>query len=67
LTTNFWTGFLTNVLNAKPAIFILAFIPQFISNDRKLRREMFILGAGFALMAFAVFAMLDCSATVVVG
>jgi len=64
----FWTGFLTNVLNPKPAIFILAFIPQFISGDEtEIGQQMFVLGVWFALMAFGIFSVLGCSATIVAG
>ncbi len=39
-------GFLTNVLNPKPAIFILAFIPQFVSPDSgSVLGETLLLGA----------------------
>jgi len=68
LRSIFWTGFLTNVLNPKPAIFILAFIPQFISAEGPtMGQQMFVLGAWFALMAFVIFAVLGCSAHVVAG
>lgn len=68
LRSIFWTGFLTNVLNPKPAIFILAFIPQFISVEGDaMGQQMFVLGAWFALMAFVIFAVLGRSTTVVAG
>lgn len=55
----FHTGFLTNVLNPKPALFILAFVPQFVSPAHgAVELQTFFLGAWFALLAFVVFTVL---------
>lgn len=43
----FWTGFLTNVLNPKVAVFFVAFLPQFVSVE-----------APFAPLGFAVLGLL---------
>jgi threonine/homoserine/homoserine lactone efflux protein len=49
-------GFLLNILNPKLSIFFLAFLPQFIPNTTEsVLGSMFLLGAVFMLMTFAVF------------
>jgi threonine/homoserine/homoserine lactone efflux protein len=59
----FATGLLSNVLNPKPGIFVLAFIPQFVSVARgPVLVQMLVYGALFALVTALVFSVLGCYA-----
>lgn len=61
----FITGFLTNVLNPKPALFILAFIPQFVSPVyESVELQTLILGAWLAFLAFSTFAVLGAFSSI---
>jgi threonine/homoserine/homoserine lactone efflux protein len=55
----FATGLLSNVLNPKPGLFVVAFIPQFTSPSRgSVPVQMLIYGAIFAVLTAAIFAVL---------
>lgn len=56
LSTIFYQGFLTNVLNPKVALFFLAFVPQFISVDAP-NKELSFLYLG---LIFNINAMIWC-------
>ena len=61
----FMTGFLTNVLNPKPALFILAFIPQFVSPaSGSVELQTLVLGAWLAFLAFGTFAVLGAFSSI---
>ena len=63
LRTVFATGLLSNVLNPKPGLFVLAFIPQFISDTRgSVSVQMLVFGAIFAVLTALVFSILGCYA-----
>lgn len=59
----FVMGLLSNVLNPKPGLFVVAFIPQFVSASRgPIDTQMLVLGAIFAGITAAVFTLLGCFA-----
>lgn len=51
----FWQGFVTNALNPKVALFILAFLPQFTDAARgPVWQQILILGAVFTVTGMAI-------------
>lgn len=59
----FAAGLLSNVLNPKPGLFVVAFIPQFTSPARgSVPMQMLAYGAIFAVLTAVVFAVLACFA-----
>ncbi len=59
LSTIFATGFLSAALNPKPGLFVLAFIPQFVSPERgSVTTQMLIYGGWFALLTAVGFALM---------
>lgn len=60
----FLTGLLSNVLNPKPGLFVVAFIPQFTSPLRgSVPVQMLVYGAIFALLTALIFSLLACFAS----
>ena len=60
----FVTGLLSNVLNPKPGLFVLAFIPQFVSAARgPVAVQMLVYGAIFAVTTAIIFSLLGSSAS----
>lgn len=59
----FTTGFLSNVLNPKPGLFVLAFIPQFVDASRgPVSTQMLVYGAVFAVTTAILFSIAGCFA-----
>jgi threonine/homoserine/homoserine lactone efflux protein len=54
----FTTGLLSNVLNPKPGLFVMAFIPQFVSAARgPVYVQMLVYGAIFAVLTALIFTL----------
>lgn len=61
----FLKGFLTNVLNPKVIIFILAFVPQFIQVEQgSVALQSLLLGTWFAFMTLLLFSILGLFSTI---
>lgn len=64
LRTVFATGFLSAALNPKPGLFVLAFLPQFVSPERgSVTLQMLAYGAWFALLTAIGFALMGVFAS----
>lgn len=60
----FATGLLSNVLNPKPGLFVVAFVPQFVAAERgPVAVQMLVYGAVFALLTAVLFTVLGCCAS----
>ena len=64
LRSIFITGFLTTALNPKPAIFVVAFVPQFVSPSQgSVELQIISLGVWFGILAFIIFGILGILAS----
>jgi threonine/homoserine/homoserine lactone efflux protein len=64
LRTVFATGFFSAALNPKPGLFVLAFIPQFVSPARgSVTLQMLGYGIWLALISAVVFALMGVFAS----
>lgn len=59
LSRIFVTGLLSNVLNPKPGLFVIAFIPQFVSASRgSVSAQMLVYGLIFAVLTAVIFSVI---------
>ena len=64
LSRVFLTGMLSNVLNPKPGLFVLAFLPQFVDAARgPVQVQMLVYGAIFAVLTAMIFTAMGSSAS----
>jgi threonine/homoserine/homoserine lactone efflux protein len=64
----FATGLLSNVLNPKPGLFVVAFIPQFVAVERgSVAVQMLVYGAIFAVLTAVIFTVLGAFASQLSG
>jgi threonine/homoserine/homoserine lactone efflux protein len=64
----FATALLSNVLNPKPGLFVLAFIPQFVSAERgPVHVQVLVYGAIFAVLTAGIFSVLGSYAASLSG
>jgi len=64
----FASGLLSNVLNPKPGLFVVAFIPQFVSAARgPVHAQMLVFGAIFAVLTALIFTLLGAFAAQLSG
>jgi threonine/homoserine/homoserine lactone efflux protein len=65
LKTIFWRGILSNVLNPKVALFVLAFVPQFVQSGADASGplvQMLLLGAIFSVLTIIAYGALGAAA-----
>jgi threonine/homoserine/homoserine lactone efflux protein len=64
----FTTGLLSNVLNPKPGLFVVAFVPQFVAVERgSVQVQMLVYGAIFAVLTAVTFTVLGASSSRLAG
>lgn len=64
----FSTALLSNVLNPKPGLFVVAFIPQFTDPARgAVPLQMLVYGAIFAVLTTLIFTLMGCFAAQLSG